>query len=182
MELITDIKLIDKAIKSIQTRGKKLDADIQLTACSALNHCAEHNDPIYINRLIESMPKGSRVNALREFIAKFGNVIYNEETKEFNYQKGKKADIEGAMESMWTEFKPEPEFKGFDLEASIKKLLDQAVKMAGDENPDHQSKINLDLEQLQQLGEVVGMEISITKEVESKAPSYNPQDDLKEVA
>lgn len=166
---LLDSNSLKKAINSIKSRGKKLDSDIQLAVCSAIQNHAEHYSTTLTNQLVEAMPKGSRVNALREFIETFSGMSYSQEEKCFVNDKSKKADIKGAMGSVWTDFKPEPQFKGFDLEASIKKLLDQAVKMAGDENPEHQSKIKLDLEQLQQLGDVVGMEISIAKEAEEEA-------------
>lgn len=185
MKLLTKTTDIEKAITSINKRGKTLDRDIHVAACSALNHCAQHNDTIYINRLIESMPKGSRVNALRDFMEKFGNIAYNEETKVFDYKKGKKADIEKAQEKSWTEFKPEPQFKGFDLEQQLKQVLVKASKMLQDSNPEHQSKIKVDTNQVEALAELLGIEVEV-EQVEAvtptKAPDYKPEPKAKKAA
>lgn len=105
--LIAGAAAIDKAIASIQTRGKRLDKDIQIAALSAMQHHAEHGDTMLINRLIAALPVGSRVNALRTYIETFGGVRYCADAKAMVHVKGKVFDIEGAMNVMWNVFKPE---------------------------------------------------------------------------
>lgn len=123
MKLLTNKADIDKAIKSIQTRGKKLDADIWVAAVSAMAHHAEHGDVTLVNNLVSAMPKGARVNALREFILCFGKVTYDEQNKVFAHDKEGNFDLEGAMETSWTEFKPEPAYVPFDALKAMAKLV-----------------------------------------------------------
>jgi len=73
--------VIDKAIKSIDSRGKKLDIDIHSAACASLNHVTLHGDPTLLNRLINAMPKAARRNALVIWAMKFGKVLLNEDSK-----------------------------------------------------------------------------------------------------
>lgn len=134
--LIVGAADIDKAIKSIQTRGKRLDKDIQIAALSAMQHHAECGDTTLINRLITAMPVGSRVNALREYIETFGGVRYCAEAKSMIHVKGKVFDIEGAMDVMWNVFKPEPEYKSITdpmaLIDGLIKRFERDVKEMGD--------------------------------------------------
>lgn len=127
MKLIKGKEAIDAAIKSIQTRGKKLDRDIWVAAVSAIAHHSEHGDYDRINMLIDAMPKGSRVNALREFFTVYSGCDYDSEAKCFKHTKGKAADVDGAMEKSWTEFKPEPGYTPFDAMKEIEKMLKRAA-------------------------------------------------------
>jgi hypothetical protein len=123
--LILGTDAISKAINSINTRGRKLDNDIQLAGMSVINHVELHGDITLVNRLVDAMPNGSRVNALRSWISAFGKVIYNEETKSFDYNKLGKTDLDGGAEKVWFEFKPEAEFS-FDLAKAFASLLKSA--------------------------------------------------------
>lgn len=123
MKLLTSKTDIVKAIASIQTRGKKLDNDIWVAAVSAMAHHAEHGDVTLVNTLVDAMPKGSRVNALREFILAFGKVTYDEQNKVFAHDKEGTFDLEGAQEKSWVEFKPESEYKPFDALKAIAKIV-----------------------------------------------------------
>lgn len=131
-KLLLGVAAINKAIASIHTRGKRLDNDIQLAALSVINHVEEHRDVTVVNTLIDAMPKGSRVNALREFILQHGKVAYNEETKDFSFNRDAETDLEGAAAIMWTEFKPEAPFVPLDLMGSLTKLLKKADKEAAE--------------------------------------------------
>jgi hypothetical protein len=123
-KLITDKNLMIKAIGSIQTRGAKLDRDIQIAALSTMQHSSLHNDPSLLNALIAAMHKGSRVNALREYVESFGNVVFDADSKLMIYKKGKKFDLEGASDVMWTAFKPEQDYQAItDPLALIKGLV-----------------------------------------------------------
>jgi len=110
-KLIEGSKAIAEAIDSIARRGKKLDREIQIAALSAMQHHVEHGDVTLINRLIVSMPKGSRVNALRAFIETFGAVVYDSKSKKFVHSKTKAFRLDDAMRIMWTDFKREQEYK-----------------------------------------------------------------------
>lgn len=109
--LISGVAAIKSAIDSIARRGKKLDRDIQVAALSAMQHHVEHGDVTLINRLVDSMPKGSRVNALRAFIETFGAVRFDAESKKFVHVKGATFRLDDAMQIMWSEFKPETAYQ-----------------------------------------------------------------------
>lgn len=138
-KLITGTTAIETAITSIQTRGKKLDRDIQIAALSCMDHHAKHGDVTLINRLIDAMPKGSRVNALRDMIENNGAVSYDEKSKTFMHDKTKTFDLEAASAMMWTEYKPEAPYVPFDAQAAVKALF-KKVKEADPARGDKVSK------------------------------------------
>lgn len=110
-KLIAGAANIKSAIDSIARRGKKLDRDIQVAVLSAMQHHVEHGDVTLINRLVDAMPNGSRVNALRAFIETFGAVRYDTESKKFVHVKGATFKLDDAMKIMWSEFKPETAYQ-----------------------------------------------------------------------
>ena len=134
MKLITDVKAIDLAIKSIQSRGSKLSKDIHLTAVSCLNHIEKHGDITLLNRLMAALPAGWRANALKAWAEEFGKVNYDNTQKAFTYDKAKKSNIEGAIAVTPEDFKPEPEYKPLDLEVAIKALIKKAQERVNSEN------------------------------------------------
>lgn len=140
MKLLKSKEAIVKAIKSIQTRGKRLDQDIWACAVSAMAHHAEHGDVTLINDLIAAMPKGARVNALRDFILAHGKVTFDEENQVFMHDKKGSFDLEGACEKSWTEFKPERPYKPVDALALVKSLAKKisAERKEGDKVTDVQ--------------------------------------------
>ena len=136
--LISGSANIKTAIDSIERRGKKYDRDVQIAALSAMQHHVEHGDVPLVNRLVDAMPKGSRVNALRAFIETFGAVRFDAESKKFVHVKGGTFRLDDAMQIMWNEFKPETAyqpiadpFKRFDqlvsqFERDMKEMGDQS--------------------------------------------------------
>ena len=143
MKLFTSVATITAAIEDIRTTGKKLDQMIQVAACSIISHVEKHGDVTLINTLVDAMPQGSRVNALRDFIGTFAKVKYNEATKVFDYDKAGKTDLAGAQAIMWTEFKPEQPYVAFDLKALIASVLKKGETALKDEQ--HKSEVDLDL-------------------------------------
>lgn len=135
-KIITGTAAIEAAITSINTRGKILDKAIQVAALSCMAHHSEHGDTTLLNSLVKNMPKGSRVNALREFIQTYPGVTYDEDTEVFSHVKGAaKFDLEVMSETMWTEFKPEKAYIPFDAAAAITaiiKKIDKADVAKGD--------------------------------------------------
>jgi hypothetical protein len=127
-KLIEGTEAIDKAIASIASRGRKLDRDIWVAAVSAMAHHAKHGDVTIVNRLVDAMPKGSRVNALREFIMAHGKVSYNVDAKCFEHDKDGSFDLDGALSVSWIEFKPEQPYVPFDAGAALKTLMDKVQK------------------------------------------------------
>mgnify|MGYP003655862602 FL=1 len=142
MKLITSKEAIIKAIASISGRGAKLDKDIWVAAVSAMAHHNEHGDVTIINDLVSAMPKGARVNALRDYILAHGKVSFDNEVKAFVHDKEGYFDSLGAMEVSWVEFKPEPEYKPLDalkLVTALAKRIAAADADKGDVCSDEQA-------------------------------------------
>jgi hypothetical protein len=135
MKLFTSKASIVSAIASIQTSGAKLDNDIWIAAVSAMSHHAKHGNPHLINDLVTAMPKGSRVNALRDYILAHGKVKFNEKEKVFTHDKEGNFDLDGALAISWVEFKPEAEYKPIDVLKLVKSLA-KKVAEAKEENGD----------------------------------------------
>lgn len=134
MKLITETKAIELAIKSIQSRGSKLQKDIHVCAVSCLNHIEKHGDITLLNRLMSALPGGWRVNAIKAWAEEFGKVNWDNTQKAFTFDKAKKSNIEGAIAVSPEEFKPEAEYKPLDLAEAIKALIKKAQERVGSEN------------------------------------------------
>ena len=134
MKIITSKAAIVTAIESIRTRGKKLDNDIWIAAVSVTAHADAHGDVTLANTLVDAMPKGSRVNALLAYLECFGKFSYDDEKKELCFDKSKKTDLEGAQVASWVEFKPEPPYKGLDLNVAILALIKKATDRLDSDN------------------------------------------------
>ena len=135
IKLITSKDAIISAIKSISGRGAKLDRDIWVAAVSAMAHHNEHGDVTIVNDVVAAMPKGGRVNALRDYILAHGKVKYMAEVKAFVHDRDGSFDLEGAMATSWVEFKPEPEYKPLDalkLVTALAKRISAADADKGD--------------------------------------------------
>ena len=145
MKLLKGTDAIQKAIASILTRGKKLDRDIHVAGVSCLQHIEEHGDVTLLNRLVGAMPKGSRVNALREWAGCYGRVKFNNETHCFDYcLKRAVTLLDEAIETSWIEFKPEPQYKTLNLSDELTKLIKKAYDRA-DTAKDKGDTIDLDM-------------------------------------
>lgn len=143
MKLFTTTETIITAIENVRKSGVKLDNMIQVAACSVINHVEKHGDITLVNTLLDAMPNGSRVNALRDFILTFGKVEYDEATKAMVYAKGKETDLEGAQNIMWSEFKPEAPYVAFDLNGLIQGILKKADKALKDDKECKNVDVNL---------------------------------------
>lgn len=139
IKLITETKLIDKAIASIANRGKKLDGDIQVAALSVINHIEKHGDVTLANRLFDALPKGARRLALAEWFLAFGKLAANADKLtvkagvHFVYAKGKTTDLVGGEETPWYEMKKEADVAtAFDVQAELARLLAKIKKAQKD--------------------------------------------------
>lgn len=125
MKLVTGAAAIATAIESIANRGKKLDRDIHIAAVSCIKHHADHGDITLMNRLIAAMPKGSRVNALRDWVQVFSGMTYDEGSKAFVHEKDKPVDLDGAIATTWTDFAQEKAYVPFDAQKAIAQLVNK---------------------------------------------------------
>lgn len=124
---------VTKCIESIANRTKKLDTDIHAAAVSCLWHADKHGDITLMNRLIEACGRGRRRNAMREWAIEFGKFGWDMEAKELVYNKRGETRLEEASALAPWDFKPEAEFKPFNLEDSLINLLRRAMKASNDE-------------------------------------------------
>lgn len=135
---------INKAIVSIATRGKKLDADIQAAGLSIINHVQEHGDTTLADKLVNALPKGSRKLALVEWMLAFSKMrLLSKENPEdaariasgafFAFDKTKSTNLDAATDKPWFDFKPEaPILTAFDAQAAVQAVLSKLTKaMAG---------------------------------------------------
>lgn len=140
MKLLTTTTEINKAIESIERRGKQLDTDIHVAGVSVLKHVAEHGDTTLLDKLVSAMPKGSRKSAFCEWALAYGNVrmldrandadkpaidqgrlFAKDKTKEFN-------EVE-AIANKWYDFKPEPDLlTTFDAAAMVSAMIKRMTK------------------------------------------------------
>ena len=126
---------IDKQIALITKAGAKLDAFIQGTAVDVLEHYSEHSDTKLVNRLYLGMPKGARKAALTEWLLKFGKVQANtgddKKTVPFLFDKTRTTNLDGAIESPWYDFKPDPvPDVSFDYYAMLMAVMAKGEKAA----------------------------------------------------
>lgn len=137
-QIIKDVTELNKFILTISTRGKKLDADIQIAGVSALSHHKEHGDIGAINRLYLAMPKGSRKAALSSWLLKHGGIVANTEPskkeKPFNHTKDKVTNVTAALADSWFSHKPDqaPD-QVFDLMAMVNAVIAKASKATADD-------------------------------------------------
>lgn len=143
MKLYTTVSEMQKAIESIERRGKLLDQDIQRAGVSVLAHAAEHGDTTLLDKLVHAMPKGARKSAFCEWALAFGNVRMLDRTNEldklrieqghlFAKDKTKEFRLDEAIANNWWDFKPEPDllttFDAAKLVAALVKKASKAVK------------------------------------------------------
>src|SRR5574337_881226 len=126
---------IEKAIKSIQGRGAKLDSDIQTAGLSIINHVAEHGDTTLADRLFDAMPKGGRRVMLAEWFVAFGMIRTLDKKvaedkaaldagRHFKIDRTRSTNLDGAVAKPWFEMKPEQAAaEAFDVQKAVKAIL-----------------------------------------------------------
>ncbi len=158
MNLYTEKSAFADALKSIVKCGKRLDRAIQQFAVSAILHGVQHGNVCHVNDLIENMPKGSRVNAVRDWFKTFGPVEYDKKTKKFVIDTALAAigkaelDAGATLPALvaasvlipWTDFSPEPPYAPIDFAEMILKAVNMAQKRL-DANENKGDKIDVDL-------------------------------------
>lgn len=130
--LITDLSKLNKAIDSIASRAKKLDADIQVAGLSAIQHIAKCGDIGPINRLFLALGAGHRKSALTSWLLAYAPVKANDgeskKEKPFVNDTTRPALLEQATQDPWFEHKPEPApDEVFDVRAAVAAILKKAM-------------------------------------------------------
>ena len=150
--LIIGAALIGKEIDGIKTAAAKLDTRIHVAALSVANHAAEHGDVTLAQKLVESLGKGHRRNALLAWLVKFGPFAPSEDGKSVVYAKGASFVFDEAKAQPWYDFKQEPAFRPFDLDAMLEQLVEKATKALNDkEHPDAHNVNSAKLERIKAL-------------------------------
>lgn len=139
--LITGSKAIDTAIKSIATRGKSLDKDIHIAAVSTLMHADEHGDVTLAQRLVDAIPQSARKNALKDWFLAMGKFSYDTQNKTLIFNKQGVTMKDKAIATPFWAFKPEPEYKPFDINAAIAQLVTRANKAVNNGDDVDQTKL-----------------------------------------
>ena len=144
MKLITDNAALAKAIKSIATRGQKLDRDIWEVGVSCLAHIAEHSNTTMLNDLVNALPKGARKHAFVEWALAYGSVRTLDRANPadadriakgqvFALDRTKQFDLDGAVQNAWYNFKPEPDLlTAFDVHKAVAQLVKRVTKASRD--------------------------------------------------
>lgn len=145
MKIITDSGKLNAAIDTLAK--SKIDETIQRLLVSSFYHRMLCGDNTFISRVLNSMPRGSRVKAAVDYVTatfyvevvkvageysctntrKYGNVVNDDE-------------LNTAMVTMWWDFKVQKEEEGYSREAvleALKKAYDKALKKAN-ENGDNE--------------------------------------------
>lgn len=133
---------LDKAFKSIKSRGAKLQHDVHNAAVGVLllmlkpdKNGQPNNDVRIVNKLFDHLPASYRTNALRDWFVGFGNVAFDK-GKAVYADKGRTISdaIDGNKMPFW-EFTEEPVYVPVDvtkmLDALIKKLRTDEDKAEG---------------------------------------------------
>jgi hypothetical protein len=138
MKLLTKAEL-PKAIESIQKRGKVLDNDIHVAACSCIAIKGEQGDTMFINRLYLALSAGTRKQALTSWLLTYGGVIANDGStatakteQPFLHTKDKPVRLEEGKADPWYDHKPDPApDQVFDVMALVQAVLKKAKTAQG---------------------------------------------------
>lgn len=132
-QIIRDSAALTTYMGEVKKTGKALDLSIQIMLASACAHLHQHGTIDVVNTALDSVNKGARLNAAKEFIDRFAPVNWNEKAKKFIYAKGKKVeDFEASpkfqtmLDTFWADLKPEAPFRGFDFATQLAALLKKA--------------------------------------------------------
>lgn len=138
-------KDIDAGIKSLASRGKKFDADVQNIALSIIAHTEAHSDYTKAEALYAALPAGSRRASLVQWFLAFGKIraldpkVAEDKAKmdagaRFAFDRGKRTDLEGAHKTLWHSMgKPEAKpSEVFDVQKAAMSLLSRMRKAQKD--------------------------------------------------
>ena len=158
-------KDIDAGIKSLASRGKKFDADVQNIAISIIAHTEAHSDYTKAEALYKALPAGSRRASLVQWFLAFGKIralspkVAEDKAKMdagavFAFDRDKRTDMEGAHKTMWHSMgKPEAKPADvFDVQKAAASLLQRmrkaqkdGVEIKGDTEAVHAALLALEL-------------------------------------
>jgi hypothetical protein len=141
MEYITDRKALNDAIKGLSS--VKVDDKIQRLLISAFYHRMLSGDNTFISGVLNAMPKGSRVNAARNYVEAYMFVkvgknkdkLFTCKNTENMHDTVDDAMLEQVANIEWWTFKPEREQEVYSREslaAKLTKQLNKAIEAANE--------------------------------------------------
>ena len=132
--LIEGKAAIIEAGVSIGRRTRRIDADVQRWAVSAVNHVNLHGDVRPVNEFFTSAKLGAglRAEALKDYVSKFAKVQYNKKAKTFTFDKTAEGDVEAAQLVHWTTFSPEKLYSPMNDITLLKQLISKLGKADAD--------------------------------------------------
>ena len=139
LKLLVGVPAIEAALKSIFTRGQTLQDDIHVAACSILQHIGKHSDIRMANDLLAAMPEASRKNAMREWLATFGPIMFEGDKPVF--VKGGKVKLGDAMAMPFWKLVPEKPYEAIDVAKFMASMVKKLVKDQKETKVDHSQLI-----------------------------------------
>jgi hypothetical protein len=140
--LLTKDEAADLA-KSVATRGKSLNKDIQKLAATAIGYANIHGDVTIAQGIYDvlSANKGLRLKSFVSYLETHGKLEYSKEVKNFIYRK--RDDVITDVLELFLELADNPWFDAikepepvsqYDLSAKIASLVKQCERMAEQES------------------------------------------------
>jgi len=141
--LITGTKVITARINTYSTAAKALDTEVNLLACSVLSHCIAKGEESLANKLLDSLGKSQRKDALLRWFVNFGNMSLKPATDKtkgctnVKLAKTKETDLDAALKIPFWEYVLPPVVNEFNLVkayyASLKSIISKTKKRIEDE-------------------------------------------------
>lgn len=163
VKVTDDSQVIGRMIKAFAAANGKLHGIAHAIAVSCTLHAINHGNTTPANDFIESFGKNSgwRVNALRAWFETVGPFTWNAERKKLSFSKEKLEKVKLSFDpekvaSFW-DMKPEPEYRGLNLNAEIIRLVKKANEALKETDPARKSKDKIDIGKLSKLAELVNM-------------------------
>jgi hypothetical protein len=128
--------------KSIGSRGKALNRDLQKIACTAIGYANIHGDITVAQSAFEAIKenKGIRLNSFVRYLETFGQLAYDKESKNFVYRK--RDDVCKDVMELFLTLSEHPWFEAikqettesiYDVAEMVKKLVERCEKLAKSE-------------------------------------------------
>lgn len=136
---------INDAIKKFKSRGDSVAKFGQKVALSVGDDLQRTRNMDYVHSLIENMPNGTKVNAMKEWLIKYAQVKEDTDAKNgLAFDRDKDGfDYDGAVANPWWNFAPEKPYVGFDLVSLLDKLVTRAEKAENQEDADKKALDNV---------------------------------------
>lgn len=136
-----DTKELKDKVDNWVARGKKWTLEGQTLGLAILAHIEQHGDTTIANRLLTGMPKGTKRNAMAEWLMAFGKLQINDDkasasTSPLKFAKDKVTNIAGAAAKPWFDFQPEKDIaEVFDIQKAVQAILQRAGKAESVNDP-----------------------------------------------